>query len=167
MTGGLNMLNQQPVIFQDSTAGNYVGINAPTDVISSYTLSLPTTAPTAHQIIRANAVTPTNLEWITNGGSNPPTISKTIYVTKYGNDITGDGSFSTPYASLAQAISIANGIASSANPVAILISAGIYVENNSSGPLTITANNISIVGNSVILHVDYTKHTCQQSACIK
>ena len=59
MSGGLNMLNQQPVIFQDSSVGNYVGINAPTDVISSYTLSLPATVPTII-IIRANSTTPTN-----------------------------------------------------------------------------------------------------------
>ncbi len=148
MTGGLNMLSQQPVIFQDSTAGNYVGINAPTDVISSYTISLPTTAPTAHQLIRANGTTPTNLEWISDGGSTIPATSKTIYVTKYGNDVTGDGSFTTPYASLAQAVATANSIASSANPIAILINSGIYVENNSVGPITITANGISLVGTS-------------------
>ena len=65
MTGALNMLNQQPVIFQDSTAGNYVGINAPTDVIASYTLSLPNTAPTINQTLRAGSVTPSQLQWVT------------------------------------------------------------------------------------------------------
>ncbi len=147
MTGALNMLTQNSVQFNDAS-GNYVGINAQSTVPTSYTLSLPTTIPTAHQIMRANATTPTNLEWATQGGSVPSAVSETVYVAKYGNDITGDGSFDTPYASLSKAINVANTIASSANPINILISAGIYVEDNSSGPLTITANGISIVGNS-------------------
>ena len=79
-----------------------------------------------------------NLEWVTTGGSITPANSKTIYVAKYGNDITGDGSFNTPYASLSKAITVANGIATGVNPICIRISAGIYIENNSAGPLTIT-----------------------------
>ncbi len=148
MTGPLTMLNQQPVIFQDSTIGNYVGINAPTDVVTSYTLSLPSTVPTVSQLLRAGSLTPTQLEWISAGGSEVPTASHIIYVAKYGNDITGNGSFDLPYASLAQAINTANSIASSANPITILINPGIYIENNSTGPLTITANGISIVGSA-------------------
>jgi hypothetical protein len=133
--------------FKDSGV-NYVGLQAPTTVPTSYTISLPTTVPTAHQFLQANATTPTNLEWVTTGGSVLPANSKTIYVAKYGNDITGDGSFNTPYASLAKAIIVANAIASAINPICILISSGIYTENNSVGPLTITANGVSIVGNS-------------------
>src|SRR5205085_1012320 len=94
------------------------------------------------------AITPTNLEWITEGGSISPAISETIYVTKYGNDITGSGSFDNPYVSLAQAITTANSLASSFNPIVILIGPGIYVEDNSAGPLTITTDGISIVGDS-------------------
>ena len=150
MTGGLNMLNQQPVIFQDSTAGNYVGINAPTDVISSYTISLPATAPTASQLLQASSTTPSNLKWVNTSGSINPADSGIIYVTKYGNDTTGNGSFDAPYASLAKAIETANTIATLSNPVAIYISPGTYIEDNSSGPLAITANGISIVGDSSI-----------------
>ncbi len=148
MTGGLTMLNQQPVIFQDSTAGNYVGINAPTDVVASYTLSLPSTVPTINQSLRAGSVTPTELEWVTEGGSIPPATSFVIYVTQYGNDTTGDGSFDLPYASLAKAIDTANGIASASTPVTIYISAGTYVEDNSAGPLSVNVAGVSIIGDS-------------------
>jgi hypothetical protein len=148
MTGTLNMLTQNEVRFQDAAGGQYVGINAQSVIPTSYTLSLPTTIPTAHQIMRANGTTPTNLEWFTQGGSVVPANSEMIYVTKYGNDVTGDGSLDAPYASLAQAISVANALASAFNPVCILISAGIYIEDNSAGPLAITAQGISTVGYS-------------------
>jgi hypothetical protein len=148
MSGTLNMLTQNEVRFQDASGGQYVGINAQPIIPSSYTLSLPTTIPTSNQIIRANNIVPTNLEWITQGGSIAPTSSKTIYITKYGNDITGDGSFDTPYASMSKAIDVANSLANPFNPINIIISAGIYIENNSSGPLIITAQGISILGYS-------------------
>jgi hypothetical protein len=148
MTGSLNMLTQNEVRFQDSTGGQYVGINAQAIVPSSYTLSLPTTSPTVSQTLRAGAITPTNLEWITEGGAIAPAVSQTIYVTKYGDDITGDGSFDSPYASLVQAITTANSLASSFNPIAILMGPGIYVEDNSAGAIGITTDGISIVGDS-------------------
>src|SRR5581483_2358346 len=87
-------------------------------------------------------------EWVTLGGSVPPATSENIYVAKYGNDISGDGSFANPYASLAKAIDVANTLASLANPITIIMNTGIYVEDNSAGPLTITAEGISIVGSS-------------------
>jgi hypothetical protein len=136
--------------FNDASGGEFIGLRAPNIVPTSYTVSLPSTIPTANQVLRANATTPTNLEWITEGGSIVPAASKTIYVTKYGNDITGNGSFDTPYLTLSKAITIANGIASVLNPINILVSAGIYVENNSVGPLTIAASGISIVGDSAL-----------------
>ncbi len=148
MTGTLNMATQNEVRFQDAAGGEYVGINAPTTIPSSYTLSLPSTIPTAHQIMQANASTPTNLEWFTPTGAQPPATSRIIYVTKYGNDTTGDGSFNLPYASLSKAISTANSISSSASPVTIQLNPGVYIENNIGSPLIITANGISIVGDS-------------------
>ncbi len=150
MTGTLNMLTQNEIRFQDTAGGEYIGLQAPATVPTSYTLALPSTVPTANQIIRANSATPTQLEWFTSGSSIPPTSSEVIYVTKYGNDITGDGSFSAPYASLAKAISVANTLASMANPITISIAAGRYIENNSAGPLTITAAGIAIVGASSV-----------------
>ncbi len=126
----------------------YVGIQAPASVPVSYTVSLPSTVPTASQYLQANSIAPTNLQWVTTGGSVPPATSETIYVTKYGNDVTGNGSFDAPYASLAKAINVANSLATDFNPVCIVISAGIYTEDNSSAPLTITTDGISIVGES-------------------
>jgi hypothetical protein len=148
MTGDLNMLMQTSVNFYDVADDNYVGIQGPTTLPASYTLSLPPTTPIAHQVMRANATIPTNLEWVTDGGSVPPAMSETIYVTKYGNDTTGDGSFTTPYLTLLKAVDIANGLALSTNPICIVMSAGIYTEDNSSGPISINVPGISIVGDS-------------------
>ena len=51
----------------DSNGSAYVGIKGATDKGSeaSYTVSLPAAAPTANQILKANASTPTTLEWAT------------------------------------------------------------------------------------------------------
>ena len=148
VSGQLNILTQHPLRLHDNSGGDYIGLVAPATVPSSYTLTWPSTAPTASQFLRANAITPTNLEWISGGGSVTPSTSRLVYVTKYGNDSTGDGSFTTPYASLAKAIDTANSIATINNPVVITVAPGIYTENNSTGPLVITANGISITGSS-------------------
>ena len=129
MSGTLNMLNQNSIRWQDGSGfGNYAGIRAPTTVGSSYTVALPATGPLGGQFLQANASNPLNLEWITPGGGTQPAASKIIYVTKYGNDATGDGSFIKPYASLAQALILANSLSSSSNPITISIAPGIYVE---------------------------------------
>ena len=57
-----------------------------------------------------------------------------------------NGIFWMPFATVAHAVSVANTVASLANPVVISVGAGIFVENNSGGPITITADGISIVG---------------------
>jgi trimeric autotransporter adhesin len=124
----------------------YVGLQAPASVPTSYTLSLPSAVPAADQVIRANATTPTNLEWATDSAFVTPANSETIYVAVYGNDTTGNGSLATPYATVAKAIDVANGLASSSFPVTISIGTGIYVENNSVSPLTVTADGIAIIG---------------------
>ena len=56
----------------DSNGSAYVGIKGATDKGSeaSYTVSLSAAAPTANQILKANASTPTNLEWVTDTGGN-------------------------------------------------------------------------------------------------
>jgi hypothetical protein len=145
------------VQLQDATT-NYVGIQAPSSV-SSYTMALPAAAPAVNQVLRGGPTTASNLIWITEGGSIAPAASQTIYVTKYGNDTTGNGSFDTPYLTLSKAIEAANLIASASNPVAIMISSGIYTEDNSSNPLEITVAGVSIVGaspNSVIIQPNTT-----------
>ncbi|MFA6066704.1 MAG: hypothetical protein WC707_05995 [Candidatus Babeliaceae bacterium] len=148
MTGNLTMATANAVRFQDGAGANYVGLNAPALVASNYTLSLPSTIPTAHQVMWANATTPTNLEWVTSGGTVIPAASRIIYVAQYGNDTTGDGSFATPYASLAKAVNVANTLSTTANPIAISIMPGVYTENNSAGPIAITAGGISIIGDA-------------------
>ena len=57
----------------DSNGSAYVGIKGATDKGSdaSYTISLPSAAPTANQILKANSSTPTNLEWATDSGGIP------------------------------------------------------------------------------------------------
>ena len=59
----------------DSNGSAYVGIKGATDKGSeaSYTVSLPAAAPTANQILKANASTPTNLEWAVDSGGIPDT----------------------------------------------------------------------------------------------
>ena len=107
-------------------------------------------APVLSTITAGSNVTVTNgTGTITVGVSVqiPPT-SREIYVATYGNDVTGNGSYLNPYASLAEALTIANSIATTTNPVVIHIEPGTYTENNSAGPLTITANGISILGAS-------------------
>ena len=151
MSGTLSVNDEiikQYLRFNDAAGGEYVGLQASAVVPTSYTLSLPSAAPTTAQTLRTGSVTATDLEWITESGSIPPSISKTIYVSTYGDDIAGDGSFDTPYASLSKAIDLANSIALATNPITILISSGIYVEDNSAGPLTVTTEGISIVGDS-------------------
>ncbi len=148
MTGILNMLSQNEIRFQDASGGEYVGLHAPTSVTSSYTLAFPSDAPLTNQTLRSGGVTATDLRWTTEGGSIAPLVSRVIYVTQYGNDISGDGSFDLPFATLGRAINLANTIANASTPVTIFVSAGTYVEDNSVGPLTITTEGISIVGDS-------------------
>ena len=56
----------------DSNGSAYVGIKGATDKGSeaSYTVSLPAAAPTANQILKANASTPTNLEWASDSATD-------------------------------------------------------------------------------------------------
>jgi hypothetical protein len=134
--------------FTDTAGGEYIGLKAPSIVSTSYTLSLPAAVPAARQILRTNFATPTTTEWATAGTSIDPTVTKMIYVAKRGNDSAGNGSFDFPYATLAKAVTIANGIASALKPITITMTPGVYVENNSSGPITLTAAGISIIGDS-------------------
>ncbi len=145
MSGSLNMLNQNQIRLQDLSGGEYIGLNAPTTLSSTYNISLPIDAPLSNQVLRAD--TPTQLIWTTESSSITPNTSRVIYVTQYGNDLN-NGSFDLPYASLGTALALANTLASASTPVTIFISAGTYIEDNSIGPLTITSEGISIVGDS-------------------
>src|SRR5579863_4149019 len=147
VTGTLSANDEVLNSYLNFKAGStYVGLQAPTSVPTSYTLSLPSATPAADQVIRANVTTPTNLQWATDSAFLTPANSEVIYVAVYGNDTTGNGSLATPYATVAKAIDIANGLASSSNPITISIGTGIYIEDNSVSPLTVTADGIAIIG---------------------
>lgn len=75
----LRLSNTDPVVLlptrtelrlEDDADGEYIGLRAPATVGTSYTVNLPAAAPTANQVLRANSVTPTNLEWATVGGGS-------------------------------------------------------------------------------------------------
>ena len=67
MTGHVVLDNAKEVRFNEADANGsaYVGIKGATDkgAEGSYTVSLPAAAPTANQILKADASTPTNLTW--------------------------------------------------------------------------------------------------------
>ncbi len=76
-TGHLSVDDDKEVRFYeaDSNGSAYVGIKGATDKGSeaSYTVSLPADAPTANQILKADASTPTTLTWATDSGGIPDT----------------------------------------------------------------------------------------------
>ena len=69
LTGHALIDNDKEVRFYeaDGNGSAYVGLKGATDKgsESSYTISLPAAAPTANQVLKANASTPTTLEWAT------------------------------------------------------------------------------------------------------
>jgi hypothetical protein len=147
MTGTLSMTTENAIRWYDSTAGNFVGFKAPSAVSpASYTVSWPSAAPLAGQTLYASS--PTETAW--RAVDAPPAVNKMYFVSLAGNDTTNDGSLSAPFSSIKKALFEANAIASSTNPVAINVDAGIFVEDNSGGPLEINASGISIVGDSLL-----------------
>ena len=66
MTGNLILDNASELRFTeaDSDGANYTALKAQAQT-SDITLTLPATAPTANQVLKANASTPTTLEWAT------------------------------------------------------------------------------------------------------
>ncbi len=65
-----------------------------------------------------------------------------IYVTKNGNDVTGDGSFSNPYLTVKKGAQEAEIIASASNPTTVKILDGIYDEIN---PIPLTGTNSQFI----------------------
>ena len=67
MTGNVVVDNAKEVRLSeaDSNGAAYVGLKGPTDMgaASSYTVTLPSATPTANQILKADASTPTTLTW--------------------------------------------------------------------------------------------------------
>ena len=74
LTGHALVDNDKEVRFYESDGNGsaYVGIKGAADKgsESSYTISLPAAAPTANQILKANASSPTTLEWTTDAATD-------------------------------------------------------------------------------------------------
>ena len=147
MTGNLLLSNQSAARFGDS-GSNYVGILAPAAVSSSYSLNLPVSAPSVNQKLAVDPITATQLIWTSGNSGSAPSITGAVFVSQAGNDTTGNGSLDFPYLTLSKALTIANGLSTLATPIAIMMGPGIYVEDNSSGALSLTGAGISIVGST-------------------
>ena len=65
MTGNLILDNAKELRLSeaDSNGAHYIALKAAASLAADVTLTLPNNAPTAGQIIKANASTPTTLEW--------------------------------------------------------------------------------------------------------
>ena len=130
-------------------SSNYIGLKAPTTIEESYILKFPGECPEANQILKINPNDFTQFDWYTIPGSlGKPDITRTIYVSKAGDDNQGDGSFNNPYITVTKAVEIANNLSTSANPITISVGGGIFVENNEGSPIAIMRSGISIVGES-------------------
>jgi hypothetical protein len=142
----INMLGQNSIDFYNATNSHFVAVRAPLSLSATYSLLLPSAqATSANQALFNDGNG--NLSW---GSLNPPLYGLTIYVAFDGNDTTGDGSFGNPFRTLGRALLLANPIALGGLPVSIQVGAGLFVEDLSSGPLTVAANPITISGVSNI-----------------
>ena len=100
LTGNALVDNDKEVRFYeaDGNGSAYVGIKGATDKgsESSYTISLPAASPTAGQVLKANASTPTTLEWATDAATDAtklPLAGGTMSgdINLGSNDITNGG----------------------------------------------------------------------------
>ena len=65
LTGHLTLDDEKELRFREEDAGgdHYIALKAPATIASDITLTLPSAAPAANQILKANSSTPTTLEW--------------------------------------------------------------------------------------------------------
>lgn len=66
-----------------------------------------------------------------------------IYVAKYGNDTTGNGSFDLPFLTVKKGTTVASGLANSLNVVSVIILDGVYLEIN---PITLSNEYVIVQG---------------------
>ena len=116
-----------------STSGTMVGSNIPSPSADDQVLIATASgvaawsSPTANQLLRSNDDSDT--AWTDVDWPRVLTGDETVYVTKAGNDSTGDGSVSTPYLTIDRAIVHLNDLYIGAtNAVYINIGAGHYAE---------------------------------------
>jgi hypothetical protein len=80
-------LNVGGILGLSDSTNQYIRVKAPSVLTTPYTLTLPLGPPTAGQVLSANGMTPTTLEWTTpSGGSVPPSSSHIVYVSSFGNE---------------------------------------------------------------------------------
>ena len=100
LTGNALVDNDKEVRFYeaDGNGSAYVGIKGATDKgsESSYTISLPAASPTAGQVLKANASTPTTLEWAADSATDSTKLplaggTMTGDINLGTNDITNGG----------------------------------------------------------------------------
>lgn len=72
-TGIIRVQNQIGVCFGDADSSNYIGLRAPTTVGTNYTLTLPTTAGSASEVLSTDGSG--NLSWIASGSATTVTVS--------------------------------------------------------------------------------------------
>ena len=71
-TGDVILDNQVDLRFEEATANgsNFIAFQAPAAITSDVTLTLPAVAPTANQVLKADASTPTTLTWAAESGGS-------------------------------------------------------------------------------------------------
>jgi hypothetical protein len=144
MSGSLIMDNNAQLRLLDTGTSFYVGIKAPGSMAANYDFSLPPNAPSSGQVLVATSASTT--QWATPGGgflAKP----RTIFVSKAGSNVTGQGTALSPYLTVAFAITQALAASPSVlQPIVILIGAGVFTETN---PMVISQPGITILGVSL------------------
>jgi len=87
LTGNLTLNAQSLVRFADSDSSNFIALKAPATIGSDITLTLPSVAPGAGQVLKANASTPTTLEWAADSATD------STKMPLAGGTFTGDVTF--------------------------------------------------------------------------
>ena len=67
-TGDITINAQGDIRLADADSSNYIGFQAPATVASNVTLTWPSVSPTANQVLKADASSPTTLTWSSDTG---------------------------------------------------------------------------------------------------
>lgn len=148
MSGSLLFSNglagRSGLVLNNLTNSGGIFLRAPSSIDSSYSVSLPSSAPSAGKFLQAESGGTT--EWVTIGAL--PVATRIYHVSIAGSD-SNDGSLTFPFRTVAHAVSQANAISSLSNPVTVDVGPGVFDEDNSGGAILIDADGISIVGTSM------------------
>jgi hypothetical protein len=98
-------------------------------------------APTPLANVLAYNTTTNRVEFQAAGGGSTFRPAQQFFVAPNGNDTTGDGSATAPYATIQKAITEAELVATGSNKCLITVSAGVYTEN-----LTFTTGYVWVQG---------------------